>query len=90
MCCVSGTVCRRLGLEPVCWALNPAITHTACSQCLMKLREYSERVISKRWTHWDSERNTLHIQSVGHGREQVLQNVAWLVFIGWVISYPKR
>ena len=30
-------------------------------------------------------------QSVGHPRGQVrLQNVAWLAFIGWVISYANE
>ena len=100
MCCVSETVHLRLGLEPMCWALNPAKTHTTWFQFRMKLRFFMshrrknrvrDKVIGKKWIYWDSERNTLHRQSVGHWREQMLQNVAWLlVFIGWVISYPKR
>ena len=55
-------------------------------------KEFSERQsIGKKWIYSDSERSTLHIQSVGHCRGQVWpQNMTWLVFIGWVISYANE
>ena len=55
-------------------------------------KEFSERQsIGKKWIYSDSEKGTLHIQSVGHCRGQVwLQNMTWLVFIGWVISYANE
>ena len=49
-----------------------------------------DKVIRKKWIYSDSERSTLHRQSLGHFRGQVwLQNVPQLTFIGWVISYAK-
>ena len=49
------------------------------------------KVIDKKWIYSYSERSTLHRQSVGHCRGQVLcQNLAWLVFIGWVTSYANE
>ena len=51
-----------------------------------------DKVIGKKWIYPDSERSTLHRQSVGHHTEQVQQprNLGWLVFIGWVISYANE
>ena len=50
-----------------------------------------DKVIGKKFNYSDLERSTLHRQSVGHRREQVQPwNVAWLVSIGWVISYAKE
>ena len=47
-----------------------------------------DKAIGENWIYSDSERSTLHRQFVGHCRGQLLlQNVAWLVFMGWVISY---
>ena len=56
-------------------------------------RKYSvrDKVIGKEWIYSDSERSTFHGQSVGHHRGQVRPpNLAWLVFIGWVISYADE
>ena len=50
-----------------------------------------DKVMHMKWIYSDSERSTLHRQSLGHFRAQVwLQNVAQLVFIGWVISYANE
>ena len=50
-----------------------------------------EKVIGKKWIYSDIERSTLHRQSVGHHRGRMqLQNLMWLVFIGWVISYANE
>ena len=49
------------------------------------------KVMGNKWIYSDSERSTLHIQSVGHCRRQVWpRNVMWLVFIGWIISYANE
>ena len=53
----------------------------------------SDKVVDKKWIYSDTERSTLHRQSVSHhrGRMQQLRNVAWLVFfIGWIISYANE
>ena len=48
-----------------------------------------DKVIGKKWIY--SERSTLHRQSGGHRRGWMQpQNVAGLVFIGWVISYASE
>ena len=45
-----------------------------------------DKVIGKKWIYL--ERNTFHRQSIGHYRKWVWWwKVAWLVFMGWVISY---
>ena len=50
-----------------------------------------EKVIGKKWIYSDIERSTLHRQSVGHHRGRMrLQNLMWLVLIGWVISYSNE
>ena len=51
-----------------------------------------DKVTDKKWIYSDSERSTLHRQSVGHHTGQVQQprNLEWLVFIGWVISYVNE
>ena len=56
-------------------------------------RKNSERdnVVSKKRIYSDSERSTCHRQSVSHHRGRMwLQNVARLVFIGWIISYANE
>ena len=84
----------------MCWDSNAAKTHSTWFQDLMKLtflmshhRNNSVRgkVIGKKWIYSDAERSTLHRQSVGHRRGQVWPwNLAWLVFIRWVISYANE
>ena len=73
----SETVYLRLGLELMCWDSNPAQTHGTWFQELMKLRFFMshhkknsvrDTVIGKKWIYSDSERSTLHKQSVGHHR----------------------
>ena len=50
-----------------------------------------DRVISKKRIYSDSERSARHRRSVSHRGGRVWpQNVAWLVFIGWVISYANE
>ena len=50
-----------------------------------------DKVIGKKWIYSDSESSTLHRESVGHHRGQVWpRNLAWLVFIGWVISHANE
>ena len=53
-----------------------------------------DKVIGKKWSYSDSERSTFHRQSVGQCRGWIeecgLVNVAWLVFIGWVISHANE
>ena len=49
-----------------------------------------DKVISKKWIYSDSERSTLHRQSMGHHRGRKPWNVAWLVFIGWLIWYANE
>ena len=55
-------------------------------------KEFSERQSDrKKWIYSDSERSTLHRQEFGHSRGWVQpRNVAWLIFIGWVISYANK
>ena len=57
----------RLELEPMCWDLNPAKTHSTWFQDLMKLRFLmyhceknlvSDKVIGKKWIYSDSEIHT--------------------------------
>ena len=47
-------------------------------------KESKDKVIDKKWLYL--ERNTLHRQSVTLLRRWALWNIAWLVFMGWVIS----
>ena len=48
------------------------------------------KVIGKKWIYSD-QREAHFTESVGHCRGQVLcQNLAWLVFIGWVTSYANE
>ena len=50
-----------------------------------------DKLIGKKWLYSDSERSTLHRMSVGHCRGQVQpRNLAWLIFISWVISYANE
>ena len=89
------------------WHLNPCDldsnlvkTHSTWFQELTKLRflmshcrknSVRDRVIGKKWIYSDSERSTLHRQSVSHHRGRVQPwNVAWLVFLGWLISYANE
>ena len=88
------------GLNPCGWDSNQAKTHNTWFQDLIKLRflmyhcrknSVRDKVMGKKWIYADSERSILHRQNVGHHRGQVrLWNVAWLVFIGWVISYANE
>ena len=85
-------------LNPCGQDSNPANTHSTWFQDLMKLRplmthgrnnSVRDKVIGKKWVY--SERSTLQRQSGGHCRGWMQpQNVAWLVFIGWVISYASE
>ena len=89
-----------LALEPTRLRINPVKAHSAWFQDQIKLRflmshhrknSVRDKVIVKKWIYSDSERSTFHRQSVGHHRWQVqLQNVVWLVLIGWVISYTNE
>ena len=63
-------------LNPRGWDLNPAKTHDTWFQDLMKFRflmshhrknSVRDKVIGK-WIYSDTERSTLHRQSVGHCR----------------------
>ena len=83
------------------WDSNPIKTHCTWFQDLMKLRFLmphcsinnlvKDKVIGKKWIYSDSERSTLHRQSVSHHRGRVQPwNVAWLVFLGWLISYANE
>ena len=82
-------------LNPGGWDSNPAKTHRTWFQGLMKFRflmshrrknSLRDKLIGKKWIYSDSERSTLHRQSTGHCKGQGWpRNVAWLVFIGWVI-----
>ena len=48
-------------------------------------------MIGRKWIYSDTERGTLHRQSVGHRRGQMQPpNLAWLVFTGWVITYANE
>ena len=63
------------------------------SHTLWYHRKKSERdnVVSKKRIYSDSERSACHRRSVSHRRGRVwLQNVARLVFIGWIISYANE
>jgi len=81
-------------LNPPGWDSNPAKTHGTWFQDLMKFRflmshhrknSVRDKVVGKKWIYSDSERSTLHRQSVGHPRAQVgLRNVTWLVLMGSV------
>ena len=87
-------------LDPHGWDLNLAKTYSTWFQDLMKLRflmshhrknSVRDKLIGKKWIYSDSVRSTLHRQCVGHRRGRVEpQNVAQLVFIGWVISYANE
>ena len=66
-------------LNPHVWDSNPAKTHSTWFQDLMKLRFLMshhrmnlmrDKVIGKKWIYSDTERSTLHRQSVGHRRGQ--------------------
>ena len=63
--------------NPRGWDSNSAITHRTWFQDLMKLRflmshrrknSVGDKVIGKEWIYSESERSTLHRQSVGHDR----------------------
>ena len=92
------TISLSLGLEPTWLGLSQ--THGTWFQGLVKLRflvshhrKNSERdnVVSKKRIYSDSERSACHRRSVSHRRGRVwLQNVARLVFIGWIISYANE
>ena len=67
-------------LNPCGWDSNPAKTHSDWFQDLMKLRflmshhrrnSVRDKVIAKKWIYSDSERSTLHRQSMGHHRGRV-------------------
>ena len=85
--------------NPCGWGSNPAKTHSTWFQDLMKLRflmshyrknSVRNKVIGKKWIYSD-QREAHSTESVGHCRGQVLcQNLAWLVFIGWVTSYANE
>ena len=89
-----------LGFEPTRLGLNPAKTHSTWFQDLMKLRflmshhrenTLKDKVIGKKWIYSDSERSTLHRQSVDHPWGRVWPwNMTCLVFIGWVISHANE
>ena len=95
---------QQPGLEPgqnPAWDLNPwpfiRITYLVSgfteAQILSHLRKNSVKgkVTGKKWIYSDSERSTLHRQSVGCCRGWVWpQKVTWLVFIGRVISYANE
>ena len=89
------------------WHLNPCDldsnlvkTHSTWFQELTKLRflmshcrknSVRDRVIGKKWIYSDTERSTLHRESVGHHRGRMQPwNLAWLVFVGCVISYANE
>ena len=86
--------------NPCGWDSNPAKTHSTWFQDLMKLRflmshhrknSVRDKVIGKKWIYSDSERSTLHRQSMGHRKGHMQpRNLVWLVFIGWVISYANE
>ena len=51
----------------------------------------TDKVIGKKQIYSDIERSPLHRQSVGLRRGGMRQqNLVWLVFIGWVISYANE
>ena len=78
---------EKLELFTSDWELNPRgrdlnldNTHRTCCQDLVKLRflvshhrknSVRDKVIVKKWIYSDSERSTLHRQSVGHCRGRV-------------------
>ena len=86
--------------NPCGWGSNPAKTHSTWFQDLMKLRflmshyrknSVRNKVIGKKWIYSDSGRSTLHrVWDIAQGQWVRLRNVAWLVFIGWVISYANE
>ena len=79
---------------------NPAKTQGTWFQDLMKLRflmshrrknSVRDKVIGKKWIYSDTERRTLHRESAGYHRGWLWPwSLAWLVFIGWVISYANK
>ena len=79
---------------------NPAKIHSTWFQDLMNLRFLMshcrknlvrDKVIGKKWIYSHTERSTFHRQNVGHCRGWMwLWNVAWLVFMGWAISYVNE
>ena len=67
-------------LNPRGWDSNPAKTHGTWFQDLMKLRflmshhrknSVRDKMVGKKWIYSDSERSTLHRQSVGCRRGRV-------------------
>ena len=76
-----------LGLEPTWLGLkNPAITHSTWFQGLIKLRflmshprknSVRDKEIGKKWIYSDSERNTLHRQSVSHAKGECKPCKIW-------------
>ena len=89
----------HIGTWTMWLGLKPSQTHGTWFQDLMKLRflmfhcrknSVRDKVIGK-WIYSDTERSTLHRQSVGHCRGWMQPwNLVWLVFIGWVISYANK
>ena len=89
-----------LCLEPMCWDSNPTKTNGTWFQDLMKIgflmshhrkNSLRNKVIGKKWIYSDSERSTLHRQSVDHPWGRVWPwNMTCLVFIGWVISHANE
>ena len=77
---------------------NQAKTHCTWFQDLKKLRilisgcrrnSVRDKVIGKKWVYSDSEKSTLHrVWAIAEGKCRH-ENVTWLVFMGWVISYAN-
>ena len=55
----------------------------------LKKNSVRDKMIGKKYIYSDSERSTLHRQTVGSHRLQP-PNLAKLVFISWVISYANE
>ena len=82
----------------VTWTWTQQKTHSTWFQDLMKLRflmphcsrknSVRDKVIGKKWVYSDSERSTLHRQSVGHCRG--LLQPSKVFFVCWVISYVNQ
>ena len=88
-----------LGMNSHGWDSNPAKTHGTWFQDQVKLgflvshcrkNSVRDRLIGKKWIYSDTERSTLHSVGYHSGRVRQVRNVAWLVYIGWVISYANE
>lgn len=55
-------------------------------------KEFSEQSDRKKWIYSDSETSTLHRQECGPSQRvsAASKEMAWLVFIGWLISYASK